>query len=389
MGNPPADRKGRQDRRAFRAAPVTDIIPGMAAPDAPLQASAGTLRRALAGRIVGQAEVVEQALMAVLAGGHCLLLGVPGLAKTLLIKSLAETLDLSFSRIQFTPDLMPSDIIGTEVIMTARAGGDRAYRFLNGPLFAHLVLADEINRTPPKTQAALLEAMEEGQVTSGGVPHALPTPFLVMATQNPIEQEGTYGLPLAALDRFLFMIKVDYPDPDEERRIVVETLPAGDARLESVLSREGLLACQASARAVEVPEALLAKATRLVRATRPKEPGATAMVKEYLSWGASPRGVQALVMAARARAALAGRPAILEEDLAAVALPALRHRLVPNFHAEAEGFSPDRLIEHLLVETGLASPPHSTRPSLLERLVGNRAQTPWLRRASTARAGNP
>ena len=344
-------------------------------PRMPLRDSADALRRSLASRIVGQEACVEEALTAVLAGGHCLLLGVPGLAKTLLVKSLSESLDLSFSRIQFTPDLMPSDITGTEVIMTDRAGGERGYRFLNGPLFSHLVLADEINRTPPKTQAALLEAMEEGQVTSGGQRYELPRPFLVMATQNPIEQEGTYPLPVAALDRFLFMVRVEYPGVEEERRIVVETLPREEGRLASVLSRQELLACQEEARAVSVSEEVLAKATRLVRASRPQSKDAPPVTREFVAWGASPRGVQSLISASRARAALAGRASASVQDLVAVALPALRHRLVLNFHAEAEGFTADRVVEQLLAEAGLVERRKADRRPFWRRLTGKRRKS--------------
>ncbi len=348
-----------------------------------LRSAADAIRRTLAGRIVGQERCVEEVLTALVAGGHCLLLGVPGLAKTLMVKTFAEALDLGFSRIQFTPDLMPSDITGAEVIMASRATGERSYRFLNGPIFSNLVLADEINRTPPKTQAALLEAMEEFQVTSGGERYPLPPPFLVMATQNPIEQEGTYPLPVAALDRFLLMVRVDYPSAAEERRIVVETLPRGDGRLPPVLTRDQFLSAQEEARALPVPEELLSAATRLVRATRPQEPGASARTKEFVSWGASPRGVQALVAASRARAALSGRDRPGLDDLAAVALPALRHRLVMNFHAEAEGFSPDDLVGQLLVETGLATPPPPPKRPFWQRFLGRRASAPWMRKSPT------
>ncbi len=338
-----------------------------------LRAAAQTLRTALAGRIVGQAGTVEELLTAVFAGGHCMLLGVPGLAKTLLVKSLSECLDLGFSRIQFTPDLMPSDITGTEVIM-ANAQGERGYRFLNGPIFANLVLADEVNRTPPKTQAALLEAMEEAQVTAGGERYALPPPFLVMATQNPIEQEGTYPLPLAALDRFLFMVRVGYPEAAHERRIVVETLPRAEGRLAPVLSREQFLACQEQVRAVKIPDDLLAMATRLVRMSRPQEPNPPASTKDFIRWGASPRGIQALVSTARARAALAGRDAITQEDLVAVALPALRHRLVLNFHAEAEGVDADRVITDLLADAGLVERRVVQRRKFWRRLLAGAPQ---------------
>ena len=344
-------------------------------PPMPLSDSAEALRKSLASRIVGQQACVDEVLTAVIAGGHCLLLGVPGLAKTLLVKSLSESLDLSFSRIQFTPDLMPSDITGTEVIMTDKGGGERGYRFLNGPIFSNLVLADEINRTPPKTQAALLEAMEEGQVTSAGKRYELPKPFLVMATQNPIEQEGTYPLPIAALDRFLFMVRVGYPDAGEERRIVEETLPRGEERLKPVLSREAFLACMEEARAVSIPDEVLETATRLVRMTRPQSKDAPPVIREYLSWGASPRGVQALVMAARARAALAGRSSASLQDLVAASLPALRHRLVLNFHAEAEGFSPDRVVEELLGEAGLVERRREDRRPFWRRLGRNRRKS--------------
>ncbi len=337
-----------------------------------LRSAAQTLRTALAQRVVGQDQAVEELLTAVFAGGHCMLLGVPGLAKTLLVKSLSECLDLGFSRIQFTPDLMPTDITGTEVIM-ANAQGERGYRFLNGPIFANLVLADEINRTPPKTQAALLEAMEEAQVTAGGERYALPPPFLVMGTQNPIEQEGTYPLPMAALDRFLFMVKVGYPEAGEERRIVVETLPREEGGLTPVLSRAQFLACQEQAQSVEVPSELLNTATRLVRMTRPQEPNPPAATRDFIRWGASPRGVQAMISASRARAALSGRTSITRDDLVAVSLPALRHRLVLNFHAEAEGISPDRVINDLLADAGLVERRKTQRRNLWRRILAGGA----------------
>ena len=300
--------------------------------------------------IVGQSRVVEEVLVALLSGGHALLVGVPGLAKTLTVRTLADALDLDFGRIQFTPDLMPSDVTGSEVLSRDAADGDApAFRFSPGPIFAHVLLADEINRTPPKTQAALLEAMQERQVTAGGRRHALPDPFFVLATQNPIEQEGTYPLPEAQLDRFLLQIAVDYPSEEEELEVVRRTTERPPARVSPVLGRDELLESRAAVRAVLVAEPVLRYATRLVRATRPG-PDAPAFVNEFLRWGAGPRAAQGLVTAAKARAALRGQVHAGGDDVRAVAPAVLRHRLLPNFHAEAEGLTADGLIEMLLGE---------------------------------------
>ncbi|HET8712717.1 MAG TPA: AAA family ATPase, partial [Gemmatimonadales bacterium] len=266
-------------------------------------------------RIVGQREVLDGILTAIFAGGHALLVGVPGLAKTLMVQTLAETLDLGFARIQFTPDLMPSDITGTEIIEEDLATGKRGFRFVRGPVFANIVLADEVNRTPPKTQAALLQAMQEHQVTAAGQTHTLPSPFFVLATQNPIEQEGTYPLPEAQLDRFMFELRVNYPTQEEEEAIVTQTTgdAAGDVR--PVLTADDVLAMQHLVRRIPVSQALVKAAVKLVRLTRPVEEDAPPFIKEYISWGAGPRASQYLVLGAKARAALDGRPMADEDDL--------------------------------------------------------------------------
>jgi len=317
------------------------------------------MREELSKRIVGQEAVLEQLIICLFAGGHCLLLGVPGLAKTLMVRCIAEILDLSFNRIQFTPDLMPSDITGTEVLTEERGGTGRFFKFLPGPIFANIVLADEINRTPPKTQAALMEAMEEYQVTVGGKRHKIDLPFYVLATQNPIEQEGTYQLPAAALDRFMFMVYVDYPSTQEEFRIVRLTTTAYDAHLEPLLRREQILELMGLVRKVEVPDEVNHYAVEIGRRTRPREQDAPEFVKEYLAWGAGPRAPQALVLAGKARAMLNGRYRVTPEDIRALAHPVLRHRLVLNFHAEAEGVSTDQIISRILEET-----PAPDRPAL-------------------------
>ena len=299
-------------------------------------------------RIVGQDEVIDQVLVALLAGGHCLLVGVPGLAKTLLVHSLAETLQLSFSRIQFTPDLMPSDITGTEVMQENKATGERHFRFIPGPVFANIVLADEINRTPPKTQAALLEAMQEGQVTAAGQRHRLPRPFFVLATQNPIEQEGTYPLPEAQLDRFMFDIRIQYMSEDDELDVVMRTTDDRQVDLQPVLSGEELAQFAHTVRRVPIAQPVARYATRLARATRPLEAGASELVNRFVQWGAGPRASQFLVLGAKAQAALDGRPIVQRRDIDAVALPVLRHRIRLNFAARAEGMTPDRLIEEVV-----------------------------------------
>ncbi len=306
------------------------------------------LRSQVAQRIVGQDEIVEGILTAVLAGGHALLIGVPGLAKTLMVQTVAEALNLSFNRVQFTPDLMPSDITGTEIIEEDLTTGKRAFRFVQGPVFANVVLADEINRTPPKTQAALLQAMQEHQVTAGGTTYHLPDPFFVLATQNPIEQEGTYPLPEAQLDRFMLELRVSYPSRSEEEAIVEQTTGAVRVRLEPVLDAESVLQMQALVRRIPVSKGLIRAAVALARLTRPANPEAPAFVKEYVDWGAGPRASQYLVLGAKARAAIAGRPMADLDDVKAVAPSVLRHRLVTNFAAEAAEQTSADLVRDLL-----------------------------------------
>jgi MoxR-like ATPase len=309
--------------------------------------AAARLRNELSRRIVGMEEVVEQVLWCVASGSHGLLVGVPGLAKTLLVSSLAELLDLKFRRIQFTPDLMPTDIVGTEILGADDSGG-RSFRFQPGPVFANLLLADEINRTPPKTQAALMEAMEEGQVTSAGRRHALEPPFLVLATQNPIEQEGTYPLPAAQLDRFLVRIRVGYPGKDDERALVRRTTSRPRTPLPSVLSREEVLGLAAAVRRAPAPDPVVRYAVAVARGTRPRDPGAAPGIENAVAFGVGPRAAGALLLAAKARAALAGREAPSPEDVRAVAHPVLRHRLVLSFRASAEGIGPDAVVEQVL-----------------------------------------
>ncbi len=301
--------------------------------------------------IIGQEEVVDQLLLAIFSRGHAILEGVPGLAKTLLVSTLARALNLSFSRIQFTPDLMPADITGTEVIQEDKASGSRTFKFMRGPIFAHVILADEINRTPPKTQAALLEAMQERQVTIGGERHVLPAPFFVLATQNPIEQEGTYPLPEAQQDRFMFKIKVSYPAWDEEREVVKKTTADIEQEVTTVLDADDMKACQTAVRRVPVADHVVEYAMRIVRATRVGEEGIPDFVKENVAWGAGPRACQFLVLGAKARAALSGRSAATCEDVKSVALPVLRHRLLTNFAAESAGITPDDLIGRILAVT--------------------------------------
>jgi MoxR-like ATPase len=298
--------------------------------------------------IVGQTQVIEQLLIALLAKGHCLLIGVPGLAKTLLVSTLARVLDLSFKRIQFTPDLMPSDILGTDVLQEDPETGRRRFEFMPGPIFANIILADEINRAPPKTQSALLEAMQERRVTVGGRTYDLPQPFFVLATQNPIEMEGTYPLPEAQLDRFLFSVVLDYPSESEEETIVNLTTSAYEPDLKVVMGRDELLEVQNLVRLVPVPERVSKYAVQLVRATRPKESYAPEFIRQWVQWGAGPRASQGLILGAKARALLYGRTAASCEDVRAVALPVLRHRLVLNFAAEADGVSPEQIISRLL-----------------------------------------
>lgn len=300
--------------------------------------------------IVGQSEVIDDLLIALLANGHCLLVGVPGLAKTLLISTLARILDLQFNRIQFTPDLMPSDITGTDILEEDRTTGKRAFTFVKGPVFANIVLADEINRTPPKTQAALLQAMQEKQVTAGGRTYSLDLPFFVLATQNPIEQEGTYPLPEAQLDRFMFNIWVDYPSFKDEMEIVESTTSAYEASLSRVLNAEEILALQRLVRRVPVSDPVIAYAVALARRTRPVEAEAPAFVKSWVSWGAGPRASQYLVLGAKTRAILHGRKTPAFSDVRAVARAVLRHRIVTNFNAEAEGVDAIRIIDRLIEE---------------------------------------
>jgi MoxR-like ATPase len=298
--------------------------------------------------IVGQQTVLEELLVAIFARGHCLLIGVPGLAKTLMIHTLADALNLSYNRVQFTPDLMPSDITGTEVIQEDKATGIRQFKFLRGPIFANIVLADEINRTPPKTQAALLEAMQERQVTVGGERHRLPDPFFVLATQNPIEQEGTYPLPEAQLDRFMLNILVDYPDEQEEFDIVRLTTSILKPAVMKVLSGADILELQEIVRKVPVADYVSRYAVRITRLTRRGKEEVPDFIRDYVSWGAGPRASQYLVLAAKARAVLHGRYYVSTEDIRAVALPVLRHRIVTNFNAEAEGLRADDILARLV-----------------------------------------
>ena len=313
------------------------------------------LQKELRRVIVGQDEVITEILTAFLAGGHCLLRGVPGLAKTLLIKTLAEAVHLKFSRIQFTPDLMPSDIIGTEVIEEDRATGSRGIRFMPGPLFANIILADEINRTPPKTQAALLEAMQEYQVTVGGVRHQLDRPLFVLATQNPIEQEGTYPLPEAQLDRFMLNVVIGYPTAKDERTILAQTTTREEAKVTAVATGEQIERARMLVRDVVAADNVIDYAARLVRATRP--PSAAAgddadlvpdFIKQWVRWGAGPRAGQSLLLAGKARAVLNGRPAVSLEDVRAGAPPVLRHRILVNFQAEADGIDAEQVVSRLL-----------------------------------------
>ena len=305
------------------------------------------LRSAIAEAIVGQDEVVEQLLTALLAGGHCLLEGVPGLGKTLLVRSLGEALNLAFRRIQFTPDLMPSDILGTEILEEDHGTGKRYFKFQKGPVFTSLLLADELNRTPPKTQAALLEAMQEHTISYAGTTYPLPEPFFVLATQNPLEQAGTYPLPEAQLDRFLLHIRVDYPSETEERSILVRTTGRSAGKVPEVMDAAEIIALQQRVREVHVSEDLLTWITRLVRASRPQD-STIAEVREWVRWGAGPRAGQSLVLAAKARALIHGRFAATREDVVALASPVLRHRLLLSFAAEAERRSTDDVIDVLL-----------------------------------------
>ncbi len=305
--------------------------------------------------IIGQDEVIELLLAAMFARGHCLLVGVPGLAKTLMISTLAKVLHLKFNRIQFTPDLMPSDITGTDVLEEDPATGKRGFRFVRGPVFANIVLADEINRTPPKTQSALLQAMQEYQVTAGGHTYPLEPPFFVLATQNPVDQEGTYPLPEAQLDRFMFMVNISYPSKQEERQIVRRTTMELDADPEPVLSASDILTVQRVLRKLPVSDHVVDYSVSLARATRPHQPGTPSFINDWLTWGAGPRAAQYLVLGAKAHAILNGRLNVSCDDVRAVAKPVLRHRLFTNFNADAEGIGPDQVVEKLLANVPEAS----------------------------------
>ena len=323
---------------------------------AALRDALGRLRAEVQKRIVGQEAALDEILMALAAGGHALLVGVPGLAKTLMIRSIAEALALDFRRIQFTPDLVPSDITGSEILEEDHATGARSFRFVRGPIFANIVLADEINRAPPRTQAALLEAMQEHRVTAAGESMRLPEPFFVLATQNPIEQEGTYPLPEAQLDRFLFDVRVGYPSAEDEVSILRATTGAAQDALRPVLDAEEAVALQRAVRNVAASEPALRYASSLARATRPDDPTATALVKRAVRWGAGPRAGQALILGAKANAFLAGRAAVAPEDILRVAFPVLRHRVLASFSAEAEGLTPEQVIADVLERV---APPRS------------------------------
>ncbi len=307
-----------------------------------------TILAQLGKRIIGQRTVIEQLLIALFARGHCLFVGVPGLAKTLLISTLSELLNLTFSRIQFTPDLMPSDITGTDVLQEDTTSGRRFFHFIKGPIFANIVLADEINRTPPKTQAALLQAMQEGRITAAGNTYELDPPFLVLATQNPIEHEGTYPLPEAQLDRFMFEVDVTYPSQEEEVEVVKQVTSDYSPTLEKVLSPERIRQLQGLVLRVPVADHVVRYAVKLCRASRPNVEGATGMVKEFLSWGVGPRASQFLVLAGKAKTILEGRYAVRIEDIQELTSPIFQHRLVRNFRAEAEGITTKQIVQHLL-----------------------------------------
>ena len=339
----------------IRAEPVSDWTDDELAAAEHLRTASDRILAECGKIIVGQQEVLEQLLIALLAQGHALLVGVPGLAKTLMIRTLADSMTLTFNRVQFTPDLMPSDITGTEMLQEDRSTGQRAFRFLQGPIFANVVLADEINRTPPKTQAALLEAMQEKQVTVAGNKHVLPNPFFVLATQNPIEQEGTYPLPEAQQDRFMFTIAVGYPNEEDEFRIIESTTSSARPLVERVVSGDELLMMQNLVRRVPAAAYIIRYALKLARLTRPHvqfgeapDPNVPDFVKKYVTWGAGPRAGQNLILAAKARSLLRGRTYVAIEDVKAVALPVLRHRVITNYNAEADRVTPDELVRKLL-----------------------------------------
>lgn len=314
-------------------------------------ASFSKLKKEISKIVVGQEPIVENLLISLFSRGHCVLIGVPGLAKTLLIRTLAQTLNLSFNRIQFTPDLMPGDITGTEIIEEDVKTGNKKFKFFKGPIFSNIILADEINRTPPKTQAALLEAMQEYHVTASGTTYQLDKPFFVLATQNPIEQEGTYPLPEAQLDRFMFNLWLDYPSFDEEMDIVSRTTSAVDAEVNQILTGDDIIRYQKLARQVPVPESVLEYAVKLVNMTRPKSEMAPDFIKKYMTWGAGPRASQYLILGGKTRALAHGRLNVSEDDIKELAIPVLRHRVVNNYAAEAEGIKSEHLIERLLKET--------------------------------------
>lgn len=311
-----------------------------------LQANRAKVEAELAKAVVGQRAVIEQLLLALLSGGHCLVTGAPGLAKTLLVKSVAQIFHLKFNRIQFTPDLMPADITGTEILSDTPEG--RRLTFIKGPVFANIILADEINRTPPKTQASLLEAMQEHQVTAAGVRHTLAEPFFVLATQNPVEMEGTYPLPEAQLDRFLFNVLIDYLPENDEVAVVQQTTARAGGPLEAIFSAEDVLAFQQLVRRVPVAEAIVRYAVRLAAATRPKRAGAPDFVNQWVNWGAGTRAAQALVLGGKARALWQGRAHVTGDDIRALAAPVLRHRVLLNYRAEADGISVEQVIEKLV-----------------------------------------
>ena len=303
--------------------------------------------------IVGQDEVIDSVIYCMLAGGHCIVQGVPGLAKTLLVHSISETLRLKFNRIQFTPDLMPSDITGTDIIQEDPQSRQRRYEFVKGPIFANVILADEINRTPPKTQAALLQAMQEREVTAAGRTYKLDVPFFVLATQNPIEQEGTYPLPEAALDRFMFMVYIDYPPAKEEHLIVKQTTTSRKLTVQHVLNKEDMLLFQEIVRMAPVSDMVIAYCVKLARATRPNNPLATEMVKKYLKWGAGPRAGQYMTLGAKAKALIKGRVTPSFDDVKLVSKLVLRHRIIPNFNAEADGVSVEAILDDLVCNVPL------------------------------------
>ena len=339
-----------ETENVIKFSPATDLGNGLSDVQQMerLEAARSAILSELEKQIVGQKQVIDELLITLFSGGHCLLVGVPGLAKTLLIRTIAQILDLQFNRIQFTPDLMPADITGTDIIQDDASTGDRSFRFIQGPVFSNIVLADEINRTPPKTQAALLQAMQEHHVTAGGQTYSLPEPFFVLATQNPIEQEGTYPLPEAQLDRFMFNIHIGYPDKAEEKQIVMSTTSAYEASFNHVLTGPEILGLQQLVRKVPVAEKIVDYAVALSRNTRPENEATQQFVKDWVSWGAGPRASQYLILAAKAKAVLSGRPNASFEDVKAVAKPVLRHRVLTNFNAEADGITSVDIIDKLL-----------------------------------------